>query len=173
VSGGPKPSDTRIAIRVARASDRAFVLETAKRLADFEAPAWRTPAEIVEGESRTLRAFFESPPPGTLLLIAESGDGRPLGFAYLETPRDYFTQRTHGHVGILAVAQEAEGRGAGGALLEAAEAWARRNGFRELTLNVFCANERAIRLYRRRGFEPETLRYVRRLEGEPGPDERP
>ena len=172
MSEGAGSSDTRITIRAARATDRDFVLETAKRLADFETPDWRTPAEIVEGESRTLRAFFESPPPQTLLLVAESDDGRPLGFAYLETPRDYFSQRRHGHVGILAVAKVAEGRGAGGALLEAAEAWARRSGFRELTLNVFCANDRAIRLYRRRGFEAETLRFVRRLESGPEPDER-
>ena len=40
----------------------------------------------------------------------------------IEELRDYFTLERHGHVGILAVTEAAEGRGAGGALLRAAEA---------------------------------------------------
>jgi GNAT superfamily N-acetyltransferase len=163
---GEKATPSPVAIRAARDADRAFVLEAVERLADFETPpSWRTRPEIVEGEARTLRAFFELPPSGAHLLIAESG-GRPLGFAYLETLRDYFTREEHGHVGILAVAKEAEGRGVGGALLEGAADWSRGRGFRRLTLNVFSANSRARRLYSRSGFEEESLRYVRRLEEE-------
>ena len=36
--------------------------------------AWRTPEELVEGEARTLRDFFESPDDGSRLLIAEAGE---------------------------------------------------------------------------------------------------
>jgi GNAT superfamily N-acetyltransferase len=143
--------------------DREFVLATAGRLSDFGPPPWRTAAEVVEGEARTLRAYFDSPMPSTILLLAEDSDRRPLGFAYLETLRDYFTRQEHGHVGILAVSKEAEGRGAGAALLDAAEAWSRGLGYRRLTLNVFHANAHARRVYERRGFEAESLRYVRNL----------
>ncbi len=153
-----------VTVRAAHPGDRAFVLETARRLSDFGPPRWRTAEEVVEGEARTLRVFFDVPPPGARLLVAEgAGIGR-LGFAYLETLRDYFTGEEHGHVGILAVAKEAEGRGVAGALLEAAEAWSRLGGFRKLTLNVFALNAHARRVYERRGFEPESLRYVRPLE---------
>jgi GNAT superfamily N-acetyltransferase len=96
---------------------------------------WRTAEELVEGEARTLRDFFESPDDGSRLLIAESGDHR-LGFALLEELRDYFTLERHGHIGILAVTADAEGKGAGGALMRAAESWARDRGYRTLTLNV-------------------------------------
>src|ERR687888_1184660 len=113
-----------IRVRMARGADRPFVLDTAARLAAFGPPAWRTVEEVVEGEARTLRDFFESPDDGSRLLIAESGEHR-LGFALLEELRDYFTLERHGHIGILAVTQEAEGTGAGGALMRAAEAWAR------------------------------------------------
>ena len=150
-------SDVRI--RPADRSDEAFVHRTTARLAAFGPPAWRTPDEIVEAERRTLRAFFSEPATDTALLIAESDT--PLGFVYLETQVDYFTGERHGHVGIIAVDDVAEGRGIGKALLEAAGSWARTNGFRQLTLNVFAGNERARRLYERAGFEPETLRYVR------------
>lgn len=150
-----------VAIRHARPHDRAFVLETAERLAAFDPPRWRTKREIWEGEARTLRAWFDGTLKGTLL-VAERG-GAPLGFVFLERHTDYFTLQEHGHVGILAVAQHAEGTGAGRALLEAGEAWARERGYRKLTLNVFEGNARARAVYDRLGFEPETRRYVKSL----------
>lgn len=153
-------SDVRI--RPASRSDAAFVLATTGRLGDFGPPPWRTADELVEGERRTLRAFFVTPPPDAELLVAERA--RPLGFAYLETQIDYFTHERHGHVGIIAVSEEAEGQGVAHALMDAAESWAHERGFRRLTLNVFEGNVRARRLYERAGFRAETLRYVRMLD---------
>ena len=151
-----------VRVRSARAADRAFVLDTAARLADFGPPSWRTPEELVEGEARTLRDFFESPDDGTRLLIAEAGERR-VGFALVEELRDYFSLERHGHVGILAVTAGAEGHGAGGALLRAAEAWARDRGFRSLTLNVFSGNRHARAVYEHMGFEEDTVKYVKSL----------
>lgn len=155
-----------VAVRPARPDDRDFVLATAVELVAFGPPAWRTPEEVVEGEAKTLRAWFAAPPPGSALLLAEE-DGRPLGFAYLETLRDYFLEREHGHIGILAVTKEAQGRGAGGALLEAAETWARGRGYRRLTLHVFEGNARARAVYAHRGYRPESLKYVKLLDEPP------
>jgi len=158
-----RPSTTQaIRVRSARGGGRTFVLETAARLAAFGPPAWRTPEELVEGEARTLRDFFESPDDGSRLLIAEAGDSR-VGFALVEELRDYFTLERHGHVGILAVTAGAEGRGAGGALLRAAEAWSRDRGFRSLTLNVFSGNRHARAVYEHLGFEEDTVKYIKRI----------
>jgi GNAT superfamily N-acetyltransferase len=149
-------------VRAARSSDRPFVLDTAARLAEFGPPAWRTPEELVEGEARTLRDFFESPDDGSRLLIAEAGERR-VGFALVEELRDYFSLERHGHVGILAVIAGAEGHGVGGALLRAAEAWARDRGFRTLTLNVFSGNRHARDVYEHMGFEEDTVKYVKQI----------
>jgi len=163
-TGNVSGSATARALRVrsARASDRPFVLDTAARLADFGPPAWRTPQELVEGEARTLRDFFESPDDGSRLLIAEHGERR-VGFALVEELRDYFSLERHGHVGILAVTAGAEGHGVGGALLRAAEAWARDRGFRTLTLNVFSGNRHARDVYEHMGFEEDTVKYVKQI----------
>jgi GNAT superfamily N-acetyltransferase len=154
---------TAIRIRPANRDDRTFVILAAERLAAFGPPPWRADGQIVEGEIRTLRAFFESPPDGAALLVAESQDGERLGFAYLERLHDYFTLEEHGHVGILAVAEAAEGKGAGSALMRAAEAWARERGYRRLTLTVFEGNRRARELYERLGYAAETTRFVKLL----------
>ncbi|HET9794460.1 MAG TPA: GNAT family N-acetyltransferase [Thermoanaerobaculia bacterium] len=161
-AGRSGPDSGPVTVRRARRGDRDFVLTTARRLADFDLPAWRGAAEIVGGEVRTLESFFRQPPPGSELLVAEAA-GESAGFALLETGRDYFDRREHAHLGILAVAGGSEGLGVGRALVAAAEEWARRRGHLRLTLNVFERNARARRLYERLGFAPETLRYTKKV----------
>ncbi len=160
VSGNPGGRAMRV--RGARGTDRAFVLDTAARLAAFGPPRWRTAEEVIEGEARTLRDYFESADEASRLLIVEAGDER-LGFALLEELRDYFTLERHGHIGILAVTAGAEGRGAAGALIRAAEAWARDRRYRTLTLNVFSGNRHAREVYEHLGFESDTVKYIKGL----------
>jgi GNAT superfamily N-acetyltransferase len=153
---------TTTTMRAATADDRAFVLAATARLSSFGVPDGRTAPEIVEGEARTLRAFFAAVNPPETLLIAETG-GQPSGFVFLEEHHDYFTLAAHGHVGILVVAEAAEGTGVGAALLRAAEAWALARGHATLTLNVFDGNRRARALYERAGFRPDTIKYRKTL----------
>ena len=154
-----------IAVREGTAADRDFVIATARRFAAFGPPAWRSAAEIVAGEVRCLDDFFDGRLAGErrTLLVAEL-DGRPAGFTFLEPAVDYFTGQADGHIGMVAVAETAEGKGVGAALMRAAEDWARRNGYPRLHLNVFAGNDRARRIYERTGYEIETIRYVKKLE---------
>ena len=64
---------------------------------------------------------------------------------------------------MIAVTESAEGSGAAGAMLAAAEGWARGRGYAKLTLNVFEGNSRARAFYERSGFRVETLRYMKML----------
>jgi len=153
----------QIKVRPALPEDRAFVVAAAERLAAFGPPPWRAGGEVVKGEVRALRVFFESPPVGSTLLVAESEESDRLGFVYLERVQDYFTLEEHGHVGILVTARHAEGKGVGASLLRTAEAWARERGYRRLTLNVFEANRHARAVYEHLGYVPETIRYVKVL----------
>ena len=152
-----------ISIRGGTADDRDFAIETARRFAAFGPPPWRSAAEVVAGEVRCLDEFFDGRMPGCALLIAEDEGGVPAGFAFLEPHVDYFSGTRHAHLGMIAVSDGAEGTGAGAALLRAAEAWARDNGYRTLTLNVFEGNRRARELYERFGYRVETLRYTKTI----------
>ena len=151
-----------LTVRPAAAGDREFVLKAVHRLSAFGVPAGRTRDEIVEGEARTLRAFFDRADPSETLLIA-GADGLSSGFIFLEEKQDYFTLETHGHIGILVVTREAEGQGVGAALMRAAEAWARSRGHGKLTLNVFDGNLRARTMYEHLGFRPDTVKYLKPL----------
>src|SRR4051812_45587591 len=115
MSASPDP----VTIRPADAGDRGFVLAATARLSAFGVPSGRSASEIVEGEARTLRAYFDAASPPETLLVAEIA-GAPGGFVFLEQHEDYFTLATHGHIGILVVAEAAEGRGVGAALMRAA-----------------------------------------------------
>ena len=166
-------SDPAITVRAGVAADRDFVIDTARRFAAFGPPPWRSALEVVAGEVRCLDDFFDGRLRGPTLLIADgplaspksrSGDGEPLGFAFLEPAIDYFSGDAHGHIGMIAVTDAAEGRGAGAALMRAAEDWARACGYPKLTLNVFEGNERARRVYERFGYHVETVRYVKAIE---------
>ena len=93
------------------------------------------------------------------MYIAEL-DGRPAGCAYLVTLVDYFNQRPHAHLSVLAVSKDAEGHGVGSALLDQSVAWARQCHSDRLTLSALVTNSRARALYERKGFGGEYIRYV-------------
>jgi ribosomal protein S18 acetylase RimI-like enzyme len=160
----------KVAIRAAVAADRDFVLALADRLVSFDVPAFRTKEEFAEGDRRALAAWFDRLQDDSLaearsaeadeaLVIAEL-DGHAAGCAYLVTLVDFFTQRPHAHVSVLAVTEEAEGRGVGSALLDYCQAWARQRGSDHLTLNALVTNARARAFYERRGFAGEYIRYL-------------
>jgi GNAT superfamily N-acetyltransferase len=155
-----KPSTQRsLTIRSARPSDREFVLDLADRLVDFDVPAWRPKPELIEGDRRALAEFFDAPKADEALYIAEL-DGTPAGCAYLVTLVDYFNQRPHAHLSVLAVAKDAEGKGVGSLLLDHCVTWAKERNSDRLTLSALVTNSRARALYERKGFGGEYIRYV-------------
>lgn len=151
-----------LTVRPAIPDDRAFVLATARRLADFGPPPWRSVDEVVSREQRALADFFDRPPGGAALYVA-ARDSQPLGFIFLTTHHDYFTAEPVGHVDVIAVDERGEGQGVGGALMREAEQWGRARGYRRLTLNVFDRNDRARRIYEHLAWRPETVHYIKVL----------
>lgn len=137
------------------------MLDLAQRLVDgFDAPSHRTKAELIEGDRRALVAWFDDPSKADEAMLIAELNGAPAGCAYLVTLVDYFNQRPHAHLSVLAVEKHAEGNGVGSALLDACEQWARTRGSDRLTLSALVTNSRARALYERRGFGGEYVRYV-------------
>jgi len=150
-------------IREATNGDLAAIVQLIPRLRAFGPVRHRSEEVLDAGERRTIERYFEARPPGSQLWVAEHPAKGVSGVAYAERMIDYFTQAPHGHLGILAVAERAEGLGIARALMRQVEDWSRENGYSILTLNVFAANERARAFYERAGFEIDTLRYAKPL----------
>ena len=157
-----------VTIRSATTEDRTFVLELAERLVAFDVPRHREKAELVEGDRRALREWFDarlrqgSGAAGSedeVMFIAVL-DGQLVGCAYLVTLVDYFNERPHSHLSVLAVAEGAEGKGIGSALLDRSVQWALERKSDRLTLSALVTNARARALYERKGFAGEYIRYV-------------
>lgn len=153
-----------IQIRTFKTSDIEFITSLITRFSEFDLPAWRTAAEINHTNRALLHQAMAQPEPDSAIFIAEDEAGRPAGFIHLQTQTDYFSGEKHGYVSDLAVDQAFEGQGVGRLLLETAEAWSRTKGYVLLTLYVFAGNARAQRLYEKHGFNPELVKYVKRIE---------
>jgi ribosomal protein S18 acetylase RimI-like enzyme len=150
-------------VRPATSRDEAAVLALVPRLRAFQSSQTLREREALDaGELRTLRRFFGGDAAGALLWVAED-QGAVVGMAYADRATDYFTQESHGHLGMLAVAEHAQGRGIGKALLATVEQWSRDAGFRFLSLNVFADNTRAIDVYEKAAYRADFVRYVKQL----------
>lgn len=150
-------------IRPARPDDREGVLALVHRLEGFGLPDNVPAGSVAAGEARELSAAFDQMPDGAALYVAAAPSGAIVGVLFLESRTDYFTGQTHGHVGVLVIAESVEGQGLGRALLATADEWGRAAGYDRLTLHVFERNARARALYERAGYALDLMRYRRDL----------
>jgi ribosomal protein S18 acetylase RimI-like enzyme len=150
-------------IRAARPADRAFILDLVPRFVEFDLPPWRDSDESAAGVRRDLEKHLDDRPDTSELFVAEIATGERAGFLHLQRTIDFFTGAPNCHISDLAVAPGMDGRGIGARLLEFAEAWARGNGCRFITLGVFPGNARARALYERHGFGVELLRMAKAI----------
>jgi GNAT superfamily N-acetyltransferase len=153
-----------LTIRPARHDDETFLVSLMPRLADFPLPAWRTADEIARGDRQILLDALHGKLEHSAILVAElSPGGERAGYVFATTRHDYFMRTAQAHVEILAVEAGEERRGVARALMDAIEPWARRRGYRCVTLNVFDRNARARAFYDNLGYEPETIHYRKAL----------
>lgn len=166
----PREESAGSRVRPATSDDVPFVIALAARFGSSRAP-WRGHDEVVAGTARQLAAALdnatrsEAKNNGTVrdaaVLIAVGSTGERVGFAYLVTHEDFFTGEPHAHLSEIATVTDRSG--AGSALMNACEEWARERGFRYLSLNVNDANESARRFYARRAYVPEYRHLVKLL----------
>lgn len=92
----------------------------------------------------------------TFLLIAE-GDGQLDGYALVTfhgTDDSHTTGDRFAELQSLVIAVDRRGGGLGTALLHEVYRQVRARGVEEMVIGVLATNERAMRLYRREGFQP-------------------
>jgi RimJ/RimL family protein N-acetyltransferase len=87
-----------------------------------------------------------------VILVAEV-DGQLVG--YIAAMGGQYRRNRHAAHVVISVLQAFSGQGIGTQLIQALERWAAGHGIHRLELTVMAHNERAIGLYRKRGFQIE------------------
>jgi ribosomal protein S18 acetylase RimI-like enzyme len=146
-------------IRPYGAADRAAVIELAGRLAVGIAP-WRSLEGMATAARGWAAASIEGIGPERAVFVAADHDGAILGFASV-TRQAEFSGEPQAYIGELAVAEAAEGRGVGTALLAEIENWARGQELSLIVLDTGAGNTRARRFYERNGFLEEGIRLTK------------
>ncbi|HET9028857.1 MAG TPA: GNAT family N-acetyltransferase [Candidatus Aquilonibacter sp.] len=151
-------------VRPARDGDREFVVRLAHRFAEFTLPEWLTARGVTEGTAAQLARALDDQHQRSAVLIAQDDRGEPLGFAWVLLVADFYGGPDVAKISEIAVGED--GTGAGSALMEACEAWARARGCSRIVLNVMEGNARARRFYERHGFAPEYTMLVKPIAAE-------
>lgn len=167
MDNGPLPDGhvSEVEVRSFRRDDPealAFILDQARRIA-AGTPAWFSPDAVISATQRDLTAAVQNDSGAAFVVLAVDANDNRLGFVYALATDSPFTGAPSVHVSDIVVATEAEGRGIGRLLLEAAETWARSRGAATMSLHVFESNTRARGLYERIGFKGESRRLVKPL----------
>jgi ribosomal protein S18 acetylase RimI-like enzyme len=139
------PMDLKI--RDARPADSSSVVALVREMASED------------GESTPItEAYAEAcvADPGGGMLLAES-DGRVVGVLSYSLRPNLYHAAPACLIELLAVRQDARGRGAGGALVESMMAKAEALGCAEISVSVMPDNAGAIRFYRRHGLAEEVM----------------
>lgn len=116
------------------------------------------PVRFQVAEPLMTQAWYEEilQNPEKLLLVAEE-NGRILGQVLLnisKTPDDPIIKpRKFVYVDEIGVAASHRGQGIGKMLMAAAKAWAQKQGIKEIELNVWEENGRAIGFYEKLGYQ--------------------
>lgn len=143
-----------IAIRRGDHRDRDFVLDLGRRVAATSISAVR-PAALAQVQTAYERLVSYVETREHELLVALENDERCGFLIFVRDLPDEVTNTEQGFVAYMAVEPDAQRRGAGAALIAAAEEIARAEGLPFLSLMVTEDNAAARELYLRSGFVTE------------------
>lgn len=93
---------------------------------------------------------------------------QPIACLWLGNAIDQICGDRHAHIFLLYVAAEHRRRGIGSALMVHAQEWAATRGDRQIGLQVFLSNQAALTLYRKLGFQTQSLWMVKSLQSAAG-----
>ena len=141
--------------------DCEAMLELFPRLASFELPNGRNPGHLWGGDADMLRDWAKAGNDDCLVYVAKDSNGVIVGVTMVTLGPELLSHAPSAHLEVIVVAENAEGRGVGKALLDAAEAGARERGALSMSLHVFATNVRARRVYERAGFDEELIRCIK------------
>ena len=151
-------------VRLAVEEDRDAICELLPRLAAFEIPERRQHEDLWRGDREALLQWLDGSAPHGAAHVAVDNRDRIVGIVFARLGKEALSREPSAHLEVLAVAEEAEGRGIASALVAQTEKAVVALGARSITLHVFACNTRARGLYEKLGYDGELVRYIKELD---------
>lgn len=155
---------TNVIIRKMVDNDKDFILQLSTRFNEFEFMEWRDRRKMDESQLKIAKEAIENNDIDSDIFVAEDVEKNLLGYLHMSKNIDFFTGVEQGYISSIAVSKDGEGKGIAKKLMEKAEEWSKEKGYKQLTLNVFASNDRAIKFYSKLNFENEILKMVKEIE---------
>lgn len=152
-----------IVIRKMVEDDKEFIIELSTRFTEFEFMSWRDPLKMKESQLKTAQEAVTSISKDSEIFVAVNEEQSLLGFLHIMKTSDYFTNEDQAYISSIAVSKAGEGTGVGKRLMKKAEEWTKEKGYKQLVLNVFSQNERAVNFYSKLNFEKEIIKMVKEI----------
>ncbi len=150
-------------VRHADSEDGEAILALMPRLASFNVPKSRNPADLWRSDVAMFERWLKGDAPECFVHVAEDDTRKVIGFTLTSLRPELLSYEPSAHLEAIAVSEEAEGLGVGQALLAAVEEEARAKGAKSISLHVFAVNTRARGFYEKSGYDGELLRYIKAL----------
>ncbi|MEM7277957.1 MAG: GNAT family N-acetyltransferase [Pseudomonadota bacterium] len=157
------PVDSELTVAPANPGDYDAMQSLMPRLAEFELPAHRKPRDLWRHDAELLERWKQGKAEQCLVYLAKHANGDLLGMAITTLRPELLSGEPSAHLEALVVAEQAQGKGIAGALIDASEKAAAEAGALSITLNVFGLNKRARAVYARAGFDEELIRCSKQL----------
>jgi ribosomal protein S18 acetylase RimI-like enzyme len=133
------------------------------RLASFDLPKRRAAEDLWRGDELMLLNWASGKEPDIVAHVAVGDDDALLGVVIVRMREELLCHQPSAHLEVIAVAEDAEGKGVGQALVSEAQNAAHERGAHTMTLHVFGVNTRARALYEKLGYDGEIIRYIKEL----------
>lgn len=150
-------------IRFAQLEDLEVMCELLPRLGNFELIPKRDSADLWQHDAKLLESHLRGEADQCFAQVAVQ-EGAVVGLTLVTMQPEFMSHKPSGHLEAISVAASAEGAGVGKALLDAAEAEAKKRGAHAMTLHVYHSNRRAAGIYNRRGYHSEIERCTKWLD---------
>lgn len=154
--------DNNLTLRKMVNEDKIHILHMSERFNEFSHMPWRDRGKMDEKQKELALEAVHSTHSNDDIFVIEDRV-QVLGFLHMTESTDFFTGEKQAYVSSIAVAKEGEGRGIAKRLMQKAEEWANEKGYKQLTLNVFANNKRAVDFYHHLNYENDVIKMVKEL----------
>lgn len=152
-----------LSIRKMAEGDKEFIVGLASRFNEFEFMSWRDQKKMQSAQVKLAEEAVNNGDPDSDIFIVEDEQSNLLGFLHMTKTTDFFTGVEQGYVSSIAVAKEGEGKGIAKLLMKKAEEWTISKGYKQVVLNVFGNNKRAVDFYSHLDYQKEIIKMVKEL----------